>query len=227
MLNENLINTVCKASAKYNTSYILKNSNQGSTPEKIINNKYKKINFFYSDTDNNKNLDLSISKINRFYIFNIFLKKFPNLYKIKIKDFHKLISKNKYANQILTYFNDKKINNIKKCPNCKCLDIQKIQNTLTPNVIGFLDNRNLYSNCLRCGYIFLNKQIDEKDLYIYYKNYTYPPVSKKKIKEIAKKPNAENVSHFLNYKNIENEFRSKNKMSILDLGGEWLFCFLY
>lgn len=126
--------------------------------------------------------------------------------------------KKKYKNLVLTYFTKKKLTKIIKCPNCGSINNNYIESKLVPNVIGFLNNKNLYKNCLKCEYIFLEKQVSENDLHIYYKYYTYPNLEKKVLEEIAKKPSKKNISHFLNFANIKKVFECKNRLKLLDLG---------
>lgn len=227
MLDENLLKRGLAYSVKNNINLTTINSLQGTTFLKI-KNKIAINNSFISSLDLNSEstYDFSISKTNRIYIFTKLLEEFRDLHKMKIKDFINIIERKKYQNLILTYFNNKKLSKIARCPNCKSKNTEYIKNIIVPNVIGFLKNKNLYKNCLNCNYIFLEKQVDEKNLNIYYKNYTYPILNTKELTNIAKNPTENNVHHLLNFKNIEYIFKTKKKLNLLDLGsGDCGFAF--
>ena len=127
MLDENLLKRGLAYSVKNNINLTTINSLQGTTFLKI-KNKIAINNSFISSLgfDSESTYDFSISKTNRIYIFTKLLEEFRDLHKMKIKDFINIIEREKYQNLILTYFNNKKLSKIARCPNCKSKNTEYI-----------------------------------------------------------------------------------------------------
>ena len=158
--------------------------------------KLKSDNKIYWNTQRQNNNQFNLNRPLRVKIFLNLLKKIPNLEKISLEKFLKILDSNEIYNFILDYsVTGLRTKMIKKCPHCQSNKLIKLFLTTSQPMIGFLSSKKpLYYECKNCGLVTLRKQCSMKDVHLLYDEFERPKNDERQLIENYLKNKGE--SHF-------------------------------
>ena len=173
------------------------------------------------NTQKQNNNQFNLNRPLRIKIFLKLLEKIPNLEKMSLEKFLKVLDSNKIYNFILDYaVTGLHTKEIKKCPHCKKNKLIKLFLTTSQPMIGFLSSKKpLYYECEYCGLVVLKKQCIMKDVHLLYDEFERPKRKEKQLIENYLKNKGE--SHFKEKVRALELLDKKvfKKTRMIDLGG--------